>query len=73
MLMLQQPLCWLDFFPFTVAGPPELTKPVLARAARLERRSIEGLDEEVEVTENMLNVRQSYNCHRPGLIHYTIT
>ena len=47
----------IDFFPFAVAGPPELTKPVLARAARLERRSMEGLDDEEEVTENMINVK----------------
>ena len=48
----------MDFFPFTVAGPPALTKPALARAARLERRSVEGLDdEEEEVTENIVNVK----------------
>ena len=42
-----------------MAGPPELTKPALARAARLERRSVEGLDDDVEdeVTENIVNVK----------------
>ena len=47
----------MDFFPFTVAGPPALTRPALARAARLERRSVEGLEEEEEVTENIVNVK----------------
>ena len=41
-----------------MAGPPALTRPALARAARLESRSVEGLDdEEEEVTENIVNVK----------------
>ena len=41
-----------------MAWPPALTRPALARAARLERRSVEGLDEEEEeVTENIVNVK----------------
>ena len=46
----------MDFLPFTAAAL-ELTRPALARAARLERSSVEGLDdeeEEGEVTENIV-------------------